>query len=142
MTERYAGGMELTGFLLEMAGLSPCRILDMDPHAAETVAYLKELGFDAVAMGDGELADFDAVISEGTFHETERGAGEAARYLKQGGMLLLADVCLVDVKEHIAILEQAGFHVLHVEDATALWMELYPEQCSKCRYFLTICEKL
>lgn len=173
MTDKHPGGEELTIFLLEMAGLTPCRILDMGAGEGKTVRYLKSIGFEALGIDKNPGADveegdflhtlhqdgsFDAVISECAFYASGDAAGaakEAARLLKQGGKLLLSDVCFGTVNEHITMLEGADFSVLHVEDATPLWREYYLERiwdgtaqelCSaeeekKCRYFLTICER-
>lgn len=106
-----------------------------------------------------EDGSFDALISECVFYisgDPDSAAREAARILSPGGLLLLSDVCFTDPATHIAGLETAGFRVLHVEDATELWREYYLEciwkdeiplclcgdQKKKCRYFLTICERM
>ena len=127
---------ELTTFLFEMADISPCRILELTGDEG-TAASLKEQGFDVVRPDEGtfEEVSFDAVISQDS-----AAAAEAAKLLKQGGTYLLSDVCLTDVKEHVLALEEAGFVVLHVEDATFLRSAAHPEE--KHHYFLTVCEKL
>lgn len=159
MQENYPEVGEMTVFLLEMAGLAPCRILDMGAGDGKTVRYLKSLGFDALGLDKAPGADveegdllhtlypdesFDAVIAECAFQasgDLSGAAKEAARLLKRGGMLLMSDVCHENVNEHIALLEGAGFNVLHVEDATPLWRELCAEAGNRGRFCLTICER-
>lgn len=171
---KHPGGEELTGFLLAMSGLEPCRIVDFGAGGGHTVRFLRELGFFAegldlkpgedVQRGDFLQTDFedgllDAVISECAFYISgapDQAAAEAARVLRKGGLLLLADVCFTDVMEHVSWLETKGFRALHVEDATELWRSYYldciwsgeipscfeKDQKKKCKYFLTICERV
>lgn len=166
MRKKYSGGEALTEFLLAMSGLEPCRILDLGAGEGGTVRLLREQGFfaqgiDSEPSADVEAGDFlhcpygdgefDAVLSEGVFFgsgQEEACWQEALRLLKKGGMLLLADVCFTDVKGHVTRLQDAGFQVDHVEDATALWAEYglleQVEQVGgkgRCRYFLSVCQK-
>lgn len=157
MMTKYSGGDVLTEFLLTMSGLEPCRILDLGAGNGETVRMLLEQGFfaegtDEVLPTAYEDGSFDAVICEGICYGSGRKTElwqEALRLLKQGGMLLLADVCFTDTKGHVAELENAGYQVEHVEDASALWAEFgLLEQVEllggrgRCRYFLSVCTKL
>lgn len=108
---------------------------------------------------------FDAIISECTFYVSgnpEAALREAARLLKPGGTLLLADVSPLPVETQVQTLLEAGFAVKQLEDITPLWKEYYlsciwdgtaDELCccqsasgipanAKFRYYLTICERM
>lgn len=151
---KYAGGPELTEFLLAMSGLGPCRLLELGAEEASSVlleaGYFAQ-GVDAVLAPEFEDGAFEAVLSQGVLYGSgqEKAAWqEALRLLKQGGLFLLADACFSDVKGHVAVLQEAGFEVLHVEDATALWAEYGQMEIleqlggrGRCRYFLSICRK-
>ena len=161
--KKYVAGAELTEFLLAMSGLEPCRILDLGAGDGRTVGMLLEQGFfaqgiDSCAGENVEAGDvlhcpyedgsFDAVITEGVAYasgQEQELLQEAKRVLKPGGMLLLADFCFTDTKGHVIMLENAGFQVNHVEDATAIWLDAggleEMEEWDRCRYFLSICEK-
>ena len=153
MNKKYTGGPELTQFLLAMSGLAPCRILNLGTDNGQTVELLLEQGFFAEETGEilncaYEDGSFDAVIAEGVCYasgQEQEAWREARRLLKTGGMFLMADLCFTDTKGHVQALQDAGFQVLHVEDATALWLESgCPEDLEgqgRCRYFLSICEK-
>lgn len=163
MMKKYAAGEELTQFLLAMSGLEPCRILDLGAGDGRTVRLLNEQGFfaqgiDETAGENVEAGDvlhcpyadgsFDAVVAEGVCYASGQEQAvwqEAKRLLKTGGMLLLADFCFTDTKGHVQALENAGFQVMHVEDATAVWLDIGcvedMEEWNRCRYFLSICEK-
>ena len=166
MMTKYAGGPELTEILLMMSGLEPCRILDLGAGDGATVRSLRDQGFFAQGLdqegnADVEAGDclhchyedgsFDTVISEGVCYGSGQEAElwkEALRLLRKGGQFLLADVCFSNVKGHVQKLEEAGFQVNHVEDATVLWAEYglldQVEQVGgkgRCRYLLSICEK-
>ena len=70
---------------------------------------------------------FDAVIGECSFFVSgdQRGAlSEARRLLRDGGLLLLADVFFDPPGP---MLKSAGFEVLATEDQTAAWREYYLE---------------
>ena len=156
MMTKYSGGDVLTDFLLTMSGMEPCRILDLGAGDGATVGMLQTQGYFAEGT-DGtvpcayEEGSFDAVISEGVCYgsgQKEAMWQEALRLLKKGGMFLLADVCFTDTKGHVAALQDAGFQVEHVEDASALWAEYglleQVEQLGgrgRCRYFLSVCSK-
>ena len=153
MNKKYTGGPELTQFLLAMSGLAPCRILNLGTDNGQTVELLLEQGFFAEETGEilncaYEDGSFDAVIAEGVCYASGQEQAvwqEAKRLLKTGGMLLLADFCFTDTKGHVQALENAGFQVMHVEDATAVWLDIGcvedMEEWNRCRYFLSICEK-
>lgn len=102
---------------------------------------------------------FDAVISECAFYlsgDVGSAVKEAARVLKDDGLLLLADVSFLDIKAHTQILRSAGFSVRELEDCTKAWKEYYisciwdgTDQLlcpavpkGKCYYFQTICKKM
>jgi len=163
MTKKYMAGEELTQFLLAMSGLEPCRILDLGAGEGRTVRMLIDQGFFAQGIDEcaGEYVEagdllhcpyedgsFDAVIAEGVCYASGQEQAvwqEAKRLLKNSGLLLLADFCFTDTKGHVQALENAGFQVLHVEDATALWLDAGGledmKEWKRCRYFLTICER-
>ncbi len=180
MMEKHPGGLEMTRHLLELADLKPCRILDMGAGKGQAVELLLTLGFDAVgidlsieseqegiAMIQGDflntpfaMESFDAVLSECAFYVSgnpKEALKEAARLLKKGGKLLLADVSFVDEKDYRQQMESAGFSILYIEDITSVWKEYYlrciwdgtvDEACAgiqkkgKCNYYLTICERV
>ena len=152
MTQRFAGNEELTAFLLTMSGLEPCRILELSTGEKTAREQLLAQGFFAEAMAEADTVlhtgfpdgTFDAILSEGSMFLSEDPAAarkEAARLLRQGGLLLLADGSRLSSKAHVLELEAAGFQVLHVEDATELWGGADVEGEEPLRYLLTICEK-
>lgn len=116
---------------------------------------------------------FDAILSECAFYVSgspKAALQEAARLLKKGGTLLLADVSPLPLETQIQTLQEAGFAVKHLEDITPLWKEYYlsciwdgtaDELCrchasdipheqesdfsffkKKFSYYLTICERM
>ena len=166
----HPGGREHSLRMLKLAALPPgVRILDMGAGAGETLALLRESGFDAVGIDlsprtpevlradclcapfpDGS---FDAVISQCAFFVSGNVAGalrEAYRLLKTGGLLLLSDVFF---EAPAPLLTSAGFTVLHSEDITPQWREYYLEAlwreetdcCAlpkgKCAYHIVIARK-
>ena len=166
----HPGGAEHTRRLLELAALPPgARVLDMGAGAGETLALLRERGFDALGIdlsprspqvlrGDLHAApfpdgSFNAVISQCAFFVSGNVAGalrEAYRLLKTGGLLLLSDVFF---EAPAPLLTSAGFTVLHSEDVTPQWREYYLEAlwreetdcCAlpkgKCGYHIMIARK-
>jgi len=134
MKNRLPGQDELTGFLLAMSNLAPCRVLTLGGGAD----FLLEQGYFAqeLDLGAQPEEEFDATLLENGGDSALWQ--EALRVLKPGGHLLLADLCVTDVKTHVLALQEAGFEVLHVEDATALWEG--PAD-AKTRYFLSVCRK-
>lgn len=139
--------------------ISRC-ISDSDCTGRSESAY----PFPVIVQGDFlncsfESKTFDAIISECAFFisgNAESARNEAARLLKKGGLLLLADVSFTSLEQHISDLNLAGFSVLQTEDITPLWKEYYisciwndtvQELCphipkGKCSYYLTICERM
>lgn len=116
---------------------------------------------------------FDAILSECSFYVSghpRAALSEAARLLKKGGTLLLADVSPLSGEAHIQSMQDAGFAVKYTEDITPLWKEYYlsciwdgtaDELCrctapdltqdqessfsffkKKFSYYLTICERM
>ena len=166
----HPGGAEHTRRLLELAALpSGARVLDMGAGAGETLALLRERGFDALGIdlsprspqvlrGDLHAApfpdgSFDAVISQCAFFVSGNVAGalrEAYRLLKTGGLLLLSDVFF---EAPAPLLTSAGFTVLQTEDLTPQWREYYlaalwreeGDCCTlpkgKCGYHIVIARK-
>ncbi len=176
---KHPGGVSMTQYLLERSELAPCRVLDMGAGDGQAVVMLRSMGFDAVGIdcaatgqrsvmqGDFlqcPFADksFDAILSECAFYcsgDPDGAVKEAARLLKKGGKLLLADVSVRDADNHRTNLEAAGFAVIHLEDVTPLWREYYiariwdgtveqvcgmvPKKKGETyRYYLTICERV
>lgn len=167
---RHPGGEENTRRLLSLAALpAGASVLDMGAGAGEAVALLRSLGYavkgidlaprsPAVSRGDFLSApypdgSFDAVLSECAFFVSGDQPGalrEAARLLRTGGTLLLADLFF---EPPGALLEGAGFAVLRAEDLTAQWKEYYLEALwrgdplccevprGKCSYWLLIGRK-
>ncbi len=142
---RHPGGGKQTAELLEMSGLSPCRVLDMGAGDGDTVRYLRGLGYDALGLdldpGEdverGDLlrspypdGDFDAVVSQCAFlvsGDVTGALAEARRLLRPGGALLLSDVFFTSPAEAIRAAEAAGFRVMKILDDTAVWREYYIE---------------
>ena len=147
--KRHPGGGEESRRLIERAELPlGASVLDMGAGAGETLKLLRAMGFaargiDAAPRGEGvEQGDFlrapypdgsfDAVIGECSFFVSgdQRGAlREAHRLLKNGGLLLLADVFFEDPEP---VLTGAGFEVLFIEDQTEAWREYYLEALWRC----------
>ena len=166
----HPGGEAHTRRMLELAALPRgARILDMGAGAGETLALLRESGFDAagidlaprapeVLQGDFLAApfpdgSFDAVISQCAFFVSGDAPGalrEAHRLLKPGGKLLLSDVFF---EAPAPLPAAAGFTVLYSEDVTPQWREYYLEAlwreetdcCAlikgKCGYYIVIARK-
>ena len=140
----HPGGEEHTRRLIALAALPDgASVLDMGAGAGESVALLRELGYEArgidlapraKSVERGDLlrtsfpdGSFDAVLSQCAFFVSgdQRAAlGEAGRVLKPGGKLLLSDVFFEDPE---ALLRRAGFEVLLAEDMTPLWRAYYLE---------------
>lgn len=192
MTEKHPGGGSMTRHLIALSQITPCRILDMGAGDGHGVRLLREMGFDAVGIDaspnhnsdhiiQGDFlhcpfddCSFDAILSECAFYVSgnpQAAMREAARLLKKGGTLLLADVSYQDLQGHGSLLQSAGFSVRYLEDITPLWKEYYisciwngtaDEWCAclqntpvqeerksgssfskkKCSYYLTICERM
>ena len=166
----HPGGEEQTRRMLSLAGLSRgAAVLDMGAGAGETLALLRRLGYDArgidlepraESVEPGDLlhapfpdASFDAVLSQCAFTVSgdPRGAlREAARLLRPGGKLLLADVFFEPPEP---LLAASGFELLRAEDLSELWRDyileaLWRDDCpieiprGKCRYWLLIGRKV
>lgn len=180
----------MTRHLLSLTPLVPCRILDMGAGNGQSVQLLLDMGFDAVGIDllcasqsvllQGDFLHcpfaaqtFDAILSECAFYVSgspKAALQEAARLLRKGGTLLLADVSPLPLETQIQTLQEAGFAVKHLEDITPLWKEYYlsciwdgtaDELCrchapgisheqesdfsffkKKFSYYLTICERM
>lgn len=142
--KRHPGGEAQTRRMIAAAGFKPgARVFDMGAGDGESVRLLRALGYEAEGVdlaprGEGvqegdflrmDCADesYDGVISECAFWISgdQRGAfREAARLLKKGGVLAVADVFYADAEETA---RRAGFEVLYAEDQTAQWREYYIE---------------
>lgn len=138
---RRPGGLEFTKELLNMARLSPCRILDMGSGSGVSLSFLKALGFEAVGVDKKESAhsvcgdiraldflseSFDAVLSECSFFisgDFEAALKEASRVLRPRGKLLLADVFFETAKKLEQIFENNGLKILRLCDKTPAWRE-------------------
>ena len=170
MMQHHPGGLEITRRMLESAGLPDgAAVLDLGAGAGETLRLLRSLGYEARGLDreprgqgveQGDLGrtgfpdgSFDAVLSECSFFvsgDQSAAIGEAARLLKSGGKLLLADVFFEDP---FPLLDCAGFSLMYREDLTSLWREYYLEAlwrgeepcCSiprgKCSYWLLIAKR-
>jgi len=166
----HPGGEAHSRHMLSLASLEKgARILDMGAGAGETLALLREGGFDAVGIDlaprakDVLRADFltapfpdgsfDAVISQCAFFVSGDVPGalrETGRVLRSGGLLLLSDVFF---EAPASLLTAAGFTVLQTEDLTPQWREYYLEalwreetDCcglikGKCSYQIVIARK-
>ena len=170
--DRHPGGEANTMLMIALSDLeAPAKWLDMGAGAGETVRLLQSLGFNAqgidleprgenVTVGDylaAPYADesFDGIISQCSFYlsgDVPRAVKEAARMLRKGGMLALADLS-ADVEMLLSCMQEAGFAVRHMEDMSAQWKEYYLEALwrdeSGCiptgkglKYLLLICERL
>ncbi|NMD43922.1 MAG: class I SAM-dependent methyltransferase [Clostridiales bacterium] len=168
-TCRRPGGLEFTKELIRMAGLSPCRILDMGSGSGASLRLLESLGFEAVGVDKKESAhsvcgdiraldfpseSFDAVLSECSFFisgDFEAALKEASRVLRPGGKLLLADVFFKTAAELKHIFRKNGLEILSLHDKTPAWKEYlihsiwendedYSEYCSdKFEGYYLIC---
>ena len=141
---RHPGGEAHTRRMIALAALKPhASVLDMGAGAGETVRLLRELDYDACGIdiqprGENVMSgdmlrtpfpdgSFDGVISQCAFYVGgDAGAAlrEAYRVLKPGGVLMLSDVCFMDIGKAA---ETAGFEIIYREDMTALWREYYIE---------------
>lgn len=142
----HPDGIGMTEDLLGLAGLKPPgRVVDLGAGAGDSVAWLRELGFDACGVdveprGDAvDYADFralpfddgafDAALAECSLYESgdaARGLHEAYRVLRPGGTLLLSDVFFGGATQAWAdLVQDAGFTVQAVQDATEAWKRYY-----------------
>ena len=167
----HPGGAAHTRRMLELSGLGPgARILDLGAGAGETVALLRELGYEASGLDlaprsssiqQGDLlhtgypnGSFDAVLSQCAFFVSGDVPGalrESCRLLRPGGLLLLSDVFFTPPEP---LLTEAGFALLTVEDMTPQWKEYYIDALwrgdtlccdlprGKCSYWLLIGKKV
>ncbi len=141
---RHVGGEAQTRRMIAAAGWKPgARVLDMGAGDGASVRLLRALGYEAEGVdlaprGGGVRrgdflhmqcvgGSFDGILSECAFYDSgdQRGAfREAARLLKKGGVLAVADVFCEDAEETA---RRAGFEILYTEDLTAQWREYYLE---------------
>ncbi len=142
---RHPDGKAQTMRLITLAGLSPCKVLDMGAGSGEAVSLLRALGFDAIGIDkagkNGVMAgdflrcpfpdgSFGAVLSECAFFvsgDPESALQEACRLLKKGGKLLLSDVAFGSGQTFQKSLQEAGFRVLAFSDETEEWKKYYIE---------------
>jgi ubiquinone/menaquinone biosynthesis C-methylase UbiE len=102
---------------------------------------------------------FGAVLAQCSFFicgSRHAALCEARRLLAPGGLLLYSDVWFEDRKAAFQELEAAGVRVVAFEDVTTAWREYYiaciwngtaDALCKhvpqgKCRYYLTVCERM
>ncbi|HHT25522.1 MAG TPA: class I SAM-dependent methyltransferase [Clostridiaceae bacterium] len=144
--ERHPGGQKTTRRLIKLAGIEPCRILDMGAGSGVTLKLLKELDFDAsgIDLEPGEGVDrgdilrtgfpdgsFEALISECAFFISGDGCGalsEANRLLRRGGKLLLSDIFYGDEEDFYKFILTGGFKLLSCVDITDEWKHYYIER--------------
>jgi len=170
--DRHPGGEANTRRMIKLSGLeAPAAWLDMGAGAGDTVRLLRSLGYKAegidleprgenVTMADYLSApypdeSFDGIISQCSFYlsgNVPQAVKEAARMLRKGGVLALADLS-ADSESLISVLQRSGFAIRHMEDMTAQWKEYYLEALwrdeSGCiptgkglKYLLLISERL
>ena len=166
----HPGGEAQTRRMLALAGLPRgAAVLDMGAGAGETLALLRAEGFRAQGIDleprsesveQGNIlrapfpdASFDAVLGQCAFTASGdlRGAlREAARLLRYGGKLLLADAFFEPPEP---ILAASGIELLRAEDLSGMWRDyileaLWRDDCpieiprGKCRYWMLIGRKV
>ena len=168
--DRHPGGETQTNYMIELAFLPKnSRFLDMGAGDGAALVILEKQGYQAVGIDRDPRSDlvlsgdflhmefpagsFDGVLSQCAFYVSGDVPGafrEAARVLRTGGKLVVADVCY-DPVQWIGQARQAGFAVRHMEDLTPLWKEYYFDALWRgdpvpkgrgCSYVLLVCERM
>ncbi|MDR0916631.1 MAG: class I SAM-dependent methyltransferase [Oscillospiraceae bacterium] len=128
----HPGGAALTRRAVRLSGVvPPARALDIGCGDGETVALLRDLGYDAHGVADGaealphgdaafDLALFECVLS--CVDDVDAALRESHRVLASGGVLIVSDVydradASIDVLKNT--LRRNGFEPFLAEDQTA-----------------------
>lgn len=169
----HPGGDEHTEKMLTLSRLEKgSNIIDLGAGKGESIALLRSLGYSAVGIdlqGDNKNVikgdflslpfddhSFDGALAQCSFYvsgNTALALKECARVLRNGGVLMLSDVCFTNKQEYEELIKDAGFEILCFEDMTAQWRDFYIScvwsgetvPCKikgKCGYFMYICRKL
>lgn len=169
--DKHPGGDTHTIKMLSLSGLSPgSSILDMGAGAGETMKLLSRLGYQVegidlfpqssiITKGDFLSPpypdnSFDGIISQCSFYLSKNipvALAQANRLLRQGGILMLSDVCPDRLLLERCV-ENSGFAIRYTEDLTSIWKEYYIQAiwngtapklscCEKFSYQMLICER-
>lgn len=140
----HPGGDDQTRELFALSALKPgSAVLDMGAGSGASILIAEGFGFNITAVDRDPLSEevlrgdyledifepgtFDGVLSQCSFYasgDQEKAISQACRFLKKGGILMLADIFFEDAK---TLLEGSGFEVLSIKDMTSLWRDYYLE---------------